>query len=181
MTKLNEAFKRFRRAGLVARQNFLCCSGCAGYALTLDIEKRIDAGKDRPKGVIFYHRQDAEALRDRPSRPFESRQVAEDRTMCLRYGQVNSSKYGWIGEDTAEVGRLVCAVLADVGIGYDWSGDPNKCINISVADALAPAPPPPLPVTRLPRRTSPRQLASQAERQGALEAAATALVGAVEG
>jgi hypothetical protein len=181
MTKLNEAFKQFRRAGLVARQNFLCCSGCAGYKIATDIEKMIDAGKPRPKGTVFYHRQDGEALRDRPSRSFESRQVAEDRTMCLRYGPVDTQKHGEIGEPAIEVGRLVCAILADVGIGYDWSGDPDKCINISVADALAPAPPPPLPVTRLPRRTSPRQLASQAERQGALEAAATALVGAVEG
>ena len=46
--KVNELFKRLRKEGIVARQNFMCCGGCAAAAMP---EKR---------EYVAYHRQDNE-------------------------------------------------------------------------------------------------------------------------
>lgn len=49
---LNKGFTALRKAGYVARQNFMCCQGCAWAALEED-----------PPKVVFYHKQDTANLR----------------------------------------------------------------------------------------------------------------------
>lgn len=169
MNRLNDAFRAMRRAGLIARQNYLCCSSCAGAQIAVDIENKIDKdpkAKDKIAGTCFYHRQDAAALGRR----------GNDAIMMLRYGNLDTQKHGMVGNTTEEVGRIVCQALRESGIGFEWDGDPSKCIEISVADAMAKALPKSAPVAQLPRRTSPRQIASQLARQQAtLDAAGDVL------
>lgn len=50
---LNNAFKQLRKMGFVARQNFMCCGGCAVAALPGDTEK-----------WVAYHKQAGVRLRD---------------------------------------------------------------------------------------------------------------------
>jgi len=52
MKKLTKAFKALRKAGYFAEQNFWCCQSCGWNAIPEDVIER----------VVFYHRQDAEAL-----------------------------------------------------------------------------------------------------------------------
>lgn len=131
-TKINELFSRARKAGLVARQNYLCCSSCAGYGLTEDIQKMVDKGKPRPKGTLYYHRQDADALKE-PKRGYGR---LDRGTMMLRYGPVDSTKYGSIGLPVEECGQIICQILKEVGIKFEWSGKGSECIAIEVEDAL---------------------------------------------
>jgi hypothetical protein len=152
---------------MIARQNFLCCGSCAGYDIATRVVEDIDKGKDPQAilGCVFYTRQDAAALSSRTAK-----------TMYLAYGPLNTKKHGVIGRTEDEVGRIVCRALRESGIAYEWDGDPKKRIAICVADALQDALPKPAPVARLPRRTSPRQIASQLARQQAtLDAAGDVL------
>lgn len=55
--RLSAAFKSLRALGYVARQNFMCCQGCAWSALA---DKGLTSG-DR---VVFFHRQDASDLNE---------------------------------------------------------------------------------------------------------------------
>lgn len=116
--KLNLAFRLMRKKGLIAYQNYQCCSNCGGYAITTEAERRIEAGKatkESIKGCCFYHAQDAED-RDK-GRPF-----------YLAYGPMDSTKYNEIGLDTVRVGKLVAEALDEAGVVYEWNGSGSQRI-----------------------------------------------------
>jgi len=56
--KLNKAFQLLRKQGLIAKQRFACCRGCAGCRLANDITETLDKGGKRPLGAVFYTKQD---------------------------------------------------------------------------------------------------------------------------
>lgn len=51
--KINMAFRRLRKAGYFAEQDFWCCNTCAGA----------DMSDEELKKFVFYHNQDAESLK----------------------------------------------------------------------------------------------------------------------
>jgi hypothetical protein len=114
--RLNRAFAALRRQGLIARQNYLCCSSCAGYSITEDAVKRVGKGK-KVNGCVFYHRQDTERF-------------LEGNTLFLAYGELDSTELGTIGLPTAQVGALVMAALEAEGLEPHWDGDPNARIEL---------------------------------------------------
>jgi hypothetical protein len=59
--RLNDMFKALRKEGYIARQNFMCCGGCASAALGDALDKAALDGKPK-KGAVYYHRQDAERM-----------------------------------------------------------------------------------------------------------------------
>jgi hypothetical protein len=125
---LDAAFKCLRGTGLLARQSFMCCSSCAGYQMALDAKKLDDAGK-APTGCVFYHKQDAENLR-------------EGQDFYLAFGQI--THYGDEGKqthygDTAAVGKLVVDVLSRHGVKTEWDGNPNTRIKVKF-DSLGEVP-----------------------------------------
>lgn len=115
--KLNKAFSLMRKAGLMARQNFSCCSSCAGYALAKAAVDQPAKKRAKIQGTCFYHRQDADNLRD-------------GHDLMLRYGPLDTEEHGQIGLETVEVGRLVVDCLAVAGLNYEWSGNPRECITV---------------------------------------------------
>lgn len=117
--KLTEAFKLVRREGLIARQSYLCCRGCAGAELANEVEATLDAGKEGPKGYVFYTKQQGFV---------ENFKV---QSIFLAYGAVHSEKYGDVGLPTVEVGRLVCDALTKTGLTFKWNGSPDKCIEVN--------------------------------------------------
>lgn len=120
-TKLNAAFRLMRKAGLLAMQNYQCCSNCGGYALTTKAEDLVKSGKrtkDSIKGCCFYHRQDAED-RDQ-GHPF-----------YLRYGDMDSTELDVIGLSTEVVGKMVCECLDEAGVSHSWDGNPGQCIQVT--------------------------------------------------
>lgn len=56
-SKLTKAFQALRKAGYFARQNFMCCQGCAWNAMT----------DEQAEKAVFFHRQDAEDLKEEGS------------------------------------------------------------------------------------------------------------------
>lgn len=125
--KLDAAFRALRKRGYIARQSFSCCSNCAGYDLSIMLKEAHEAGKALPRGSVFYHRQDAECLRE------------TGRTM-LRYGQIEY----WGHEvneilatplSTDQVAVEVMEELERAGVPAEWDGDTARCIEIDLRGA----------------------------------------------
>lgn len=55
--RLGEAFKAIRKRGILARQNFSCCGGCACAELGESLK-----ASPAKRGAVYYHRQDAQAI-----------------------------------------------------------------------------------------------------------------------
>ena len=123
-TPISKAFKTLRQAGFYARQNFSCCSGCAGYELAT--KAQACPVHKRPLGCVFYTRQDT---------PRETRWSRYPEKMYLKFGPLYTSGQ-CIGLPAADVGRLVCEALEEQGIEYEWDGNPNQCIAVKVATAF---------------------------------------------
>lgn len=125
LAALGEAFKRMRKAGLLARQRFECCGSCAGYAMAERATELVDKGKrDRIMGSVFYHRQDAADLDDRGF-------------VYLAYGPLETAKHGTVGKPTEEVGKMVTRILAEVGLAFEWDGNPNTRILVHCREKAA--------------------------------------------
>ena len=106
--KLNALFKELRRRDLVARQNFMCCGGCAAAAIGEDVRKR---GK---RGGVYYHRQDAEGLRPPVRRGIRER---ADESVYLGFGSADGD------EGIAQaIGADIVAAAALVGLATEWDG-----------------------------------------------------------
>ena len=106
---LGDAFKILRSEGFVARQNFLCCQSCAGYALATRIGEMKEEKRAKVKGVVYYHNQDNTNLKERGS-------------VYLAYGPVDTAEHGEIGLSGVEVGNAVVKALQAVGLDYEWNG-----------------------------------------------------------
>lgn len=122
---LNAAFKALRKARLVARQNFTCCSSCAGYELAEGLGAKVRAGKLDPSavaGAVFYTRQDA-ASRDRGLPFYLAFGPVE---VCARNGNAALT----LGGTAEEVGALVCDVLHRAGVPFEWNGEGSTKIKI---------------------------------------------------
>ena len=117
-TKLTQAFKALRSAGFIARQNFTCCSSCAGAQLSKDFGAMPTHKQARVKGAVFFHRQDGESLR-------------EGGDMCIRFGTVKPGDHR--AEDAA-IGGVAVEYLKAAGLAVDWDGDPARCIVVKDED-----------------------------------------------
>jgi len=127
--RLTKAFREAGKRGLVARQNFSCCGGCASSELGSMATAR---GKD---GVVYYHRQDAERLR--PSGRYGRNPGADH--VYLGYGSVHDGDAA-----TVDVGNKVCEALARAGLAYEWDGGAATRIKVLLPGGIdgEPAPEP---------------------------------------
>ena len=120
-TQLTKAFQTLRKQGFIARQNFSCCSGCAGYELTEMASDRKDKGVE-VKGAVFYHRQDAEVFGSRSRSNF----------LMIRFSPLDSTKHGVIGLPQEVIGDAVVAALKEQGLSVRWNGLASECIKVQV-------------------------------------------------
>jgi hypothetical protein len=93
-SNLTKAFKALRKKGYFARQNFWCCQSCAWSAMT----------DEQAKKTVFYHRQDANDLRDND--------------FCY---------LAWSGN-----GQEIVEVLKENGVQVEWDGSNVKRMLITV-------------------------------------------------
>jgi len=112
--RLNQAFKALRKYGLVAKQNYQCCMGCACGAITEDAEKLVDQGK-RVTGGVYYHKQAGDNLR-------------AGKEFYVGFGVITSDKHGKLGTTDEEIGRLVVEEFTRAGLRVQWSGNVNTSI-----------------------------------------------------
>lgn len=122
--RLAAMFRELRGAGLVARQNFGCCGGCAAAELG---EMARASGR---LGVVYYHRQDAARLR--PTR--WRRNPAE--SVYVGFGSVVEDRY----PTSRDIGREVVAAAARAGLATVWDGSAGQRIAVLLPGGIdAPA------------------------------------------
>lgn len=105
--KLNALFRALRRSDLVARQNHLCCGGCAAASVGEMARAR------GLRGAVYYHRQDGERLR--PSRSSWTSKPAE--SVFLGFGSSDGDE-----SVTVEIGAEICRVAQQIGLATKWDG-----------------------------------------------------------
>jgi hypothetical protein len=108
--RLDWAFEELDRAGIVARQNFTCCSNCGHYEIWDEIKQ---AREEHPvEGYVFYHMQDTES-------------AVEGGYLYLAYGAVEESE-----EAIETVGQKIVLALEKAGLRTEWNGKGNTRIRV---------------------------------------------------
>lgn len=108
--KLDAAFAALEQKGIVARQNFTCCSNCGHSEIWGEIEEA--KLKKEVKGYAFYHMQDTE-------------RACEGGSLYVKYGAVADDQ-----EKIAEVGKVIAEALKQSELQVDWNGQPDTAIGI---------------------------------------------------
>lgn len=130
---LTKAFRVLRhRHKMVARQRFMCCRSCAGTSLAMEIRYKLSKGKFDPKtfgGVVLTTRQSGVMIE--PARRTCTHPQIHD--LRLTYGPltIDGKEYG---PDPKTVGDRIAKVFDELGVPYEWDGDPEQTIKV-----LAPA------------------------------------------
>lgn len=104
---IKKAFSELRKAGFIARSNFMCCMSCASYGLA---EMARERGIEK---MVYWHRQDEEYLKEKG-------------ILFLRYSSMKDDD-----EASRSVGEEVVEALKRNGLSVEWSGDLNKCIEVT--------------------------------------------------
>jgi hypothetical protein len=108
--RLDWAFAELDRAGIVARQNFTCCSTCGHCEIWDEIEQ---AREEHPvEGYAFYHMQDTES-------------AVAGGGLFLAYGAVENGEEALIA-----VGRKIVLAMERSGLRTEWNGKTNTRIQI---------------------------------------------------
>lgn len=108
---LNDAFRIFRTSyKFLAKQSFLCCQSCA-WAEAGHIT---DQNPGKYAGIVFYHKQDAENLRDR-----------KDPGCYIAFGVADEKQ---TAPTCKEIGDTVVRVLRKQGLEVVWDGNENTRI-----------------------------------------------------
>ncbi len=112
-TIIDRAFASLERRGIVARHDFSdCMSG--GLADIWDEMREFAVARSLvPIGYTFYHAQD-------------TWEASENGELLLAFGSICTTD-----EAAAEVGRIVCDVLAKHGLDVDWDGAPHTRIQVT--------------------------------------------------
>jgi len=112
--RLDLAFEKLEKSGIVARQNFACCQNC-GHA---EIGDEIEAARSSRavRGYVFYHMQDTE-------------NAAEQGGLYLAYGSESGED-----EQAVAVGHEIKAALEGVGLTIRWDGELSSRIYIADLD-----------------------------------------------
>lgn len=113
---LDDAFEDLREQGLLAEENFMCCSSCGGTEMASRASDLADEGT-RIQGCVFYHMQDND--RKVQGQPF-----------YLTFGDLDTTKHGKLGLPTEEVGKTVVTTLTKHGVKTKWDGDANQRIQV---------------------------------------------------
>lgn len=119
--RLTAAFTELNADGIVARENWTCCSTC-GHDDLWELMKTMPI---TPGGYVFFHQQDSERLGEDPT----------DATLYLAYGP------GPIvtNADEADAVALIAAarvvdVLREHAFAVTWDGDINRRIAVDISD-----------------------------------------------
>jgi len=129
---LNGLFALLRKAGVTARQDFKCCSSCAGYALATELAPLTP--------VVFYHRQDAQRAFDgqyfRVDKGY-GHETPEPGGIYLRFGYTTNAAYPDANESPEAkraLGKFVCECAAKAGLITKWNGDPDDCVWVQAVE-----------------------------------------------
>jgi hypothetical protein len=111
--RLDRAFADLNRRGIVARQNFACCSNCGRAEIGGEIDTEQKRGI-KVIGYTFFHSQGTEG-------------AVEYGDLYLAYGDLT-------GEATAgvQIGRTIVEGLEQQGLPVEWNGSFDKAIRVKL-------------------------------------------------
>ncbi len=112
-TPLTVPFKQLIEEGILALENFSCCTRCG----CIEIEDEIKEREKEFHGFCFYHAQDDENRRNGHS-------------FYLCYGSTEKDDNGWGWALAIEVGHRIVEVLNQHGIKTNWNGDIARKIEV---------------------------------------------------
>jgi hypothetical protein len=109
--RLDVAFAALTTAGIVARQDFTCCSTCGVAEIGDEIATEVAAGRV-VRGYTFFHQQGTES-------------AVEGHGLMLTYGALDETEAAAV-----KIGEEIVAVLETHGFKCDWDGKIEKCIGV---------------------------------------------------
>jgi hypothetical protein len=110
--RLDAAFKSLERKGVVAWQNFTCCSNCGHHEVWDEIKEM--QKKRKVIGYAFYHMQDTESAVDGGG-------------IYVKYAAVENDD-----EKKKVSGQKVVDALTATGLKPDWDGDPGCAVAVKL-------------------------------------------------
>lgn len=113
---LNKAFADLRKQGFLARQNFMCCGGCASSALGQIVREK----PGKYLGVLYYHSQDAERLKT----------IGE---ICLGHSPVDDAAPDWAH---LLVPHAAKNTLLRYGLLVEWDGTAEQKLIVTLPRAV---------------------------------------------
>lgn len=133
--RVTAAFKALRKQGIFARQNFLCCQGCA----CSDIYHRKDVVE-----YAFYHQQDRDAFRETKGWREWSAELQSPLYIAFGLGPAHRAHDGLHPDHNSssiEVANKIVAALRAEGLKVTWDGDTNTRIEVEHIEQPKPEPP----------------------------------------
>lgn len=121
--RLTKAFRYLRKQnGILAKQNFMCCGGCAGGTLATRITEENAKKPGRWNGSVYYHRQNNDSL-------------IEDGEVYIHFGHAShcvDSSNVITGDDrpsdTVAIGQCAKEALERYGLEVEWNGGGGTCL-----------------------------------------------------
>lgn len=111
--RLQTAMDAMEDKGIVARDNFLCCSNCGVNEIGYEIEEFRKAGR-AARGYAFFHEQDTEA-------------AVDGGMLYLDYG--NAERDYHAGR-SRQIGQEVAKTLEAAGLKVEWNGDLERRVGV---------------------------------------------------
>lgn len=105
--KLTEAFSELSKNGIVAKENFTCCSSCGSYEIG-------NHALQGDYGYVFYHQQDTE-------------KALEGYGIYLGYGTVGLAK-----KSLEEITEQIVQTIQRHGLKVDWNGSFDRKMFIEI-------------------------------------------------
>jgi hypothetical protein len=119
---LKAAFADLRKQGIYARQNYQCCGGCACSQMGEDIKAAHEKTPGKYMGGAYYHRQDAEDLRER-GYVYIGFGAAPDSNMDRELVSLT-------------VGQAVNLTMRRYGLEVEWDGTTDTKVLVSIPPSL---------------------------------------------
>lgn len=113
--RLDQAFAELEMRGIIARQNFACCSNCGHTEIWDEIEQARSENR-QVIGYTFYHMQDSEY-------------AAQGDGLSLAFGAVPRHP-----EFDENVAQEIVSILEAHGLNTQWIGDISRRIRIEPFD-----------------------------------------------
>ena len=120
--KIHLAFRAMRKAGLLARMNYMSSINVAEEMMAKDTAKYIEKGKikcEDTKGCVYFTSQDNDKR-------------VKNNKFCLSYGNIIIDDGEEVGIGDKEVGELVVGCLTDAGIKTNWDGNSENRIEVDL-------------------------------------------------
>ena len=118
--RLDDAFARLDAAGIIARQDFACCTSCAQAEIWDEV-----SDPTAWRGNVWFHRQDTEraVVGDGLYLGFAGR---DERSRLQRLLGGKGAERA--AADSPSIGREIVKALADTGLTVDWNGKVERRI-----------------------------------------------------